>query len=93
MLAELSRREKEANIKPDPDVDVFMKVRKDITILPVRPLSEELNFARISYDDLESNFPSLMFLELQAVATQGREANVITDYVLKVVPLCSIEMS
>jgi len=27
-LAELSRREKEANIKPDPDVDVFMKVRR-----------------------------------------------------------------
>ncbi|KAK8584754.1 hypothetical protein V6N13_138703 [Hibiscus sabdariffa] len=26
MLAELSRREKETNIKPDPDVDVFMKV-------------------------------------------------------------------
>ncbi|KAK8584759.1 hypothetical protein V6N13_138708 [Hibiscus sabdariffa] len=26
MLGELSRREKEANIKPDPDVDVFMKV-------------------------------------------------------------------
>jgi hypothetical protein len=32
MLAELSRREKEANIKPDPDVDVFMKVRKGIII-------------------------------------------------------------
>ena len=27
MLAELSRREKEAKIKPDPDIDVFMKVR------------------------------------------------------------------
>lgn len=26
MLAELSRREKEANIKPDPDIDIFMKV-------------------------------------------------------------------
>ena len=26
MLAELSRREKEANIKPDPDIDLFMKV-------------------------------------------------------------------
>lgn len=26
MLAELSRREKEANIKPDPDIDVYMKV-------------------------------------------------------------------
>ncbi|KAL9349476.1 hypothetical protein Peur_056731 [Populus x canadensis] len=47
MLAELSRREKEANIKPDPDVDVFMK----------------------------------------AVATQGQEASVITDYVLKILGL------
>ena len=27
MLAELSRREKEANIMPDPDLDVYMKVR------------------------------------------------------------------
>ncbi|RVW32173.1 Pleiotropic drug resistance protein TUR2 [Vitis vinifera] len=26
MLAELARREKEANIKPDPDIDVFMKI-------------------------------------------------------------------
>jgi hypothetical protein len=26
MLMELSRREKEANIKPDPDIDMFMKV-------------------------------------------------------------------
>ena len=28
MLAELSRREKEANIKPDPDIDIYMKVRQ-----------------------------------------------------------------
>ncbi|KAG4178977.1 hypothetical protein ERO13_A10G078150v2 [Gossypium hirsutum] len=27
LLAELSRREKQANIKPDPDMDVYMKVR------------------------------------------------------------------
>ena len=26
MLAELSRREKVANIKPDPDIDIYMKV-------------------------------------------------------------------
>lgn len=26
MLTELSRREKAANIKPDPDIDVYMKV-------------------------------------------------------------------
>ncbi|XP_017606609.1 pleiotropic drug resistance protein 1-like isoform X2 [Gossypium arboreum] len=47
MLAELSRREKEANIKPDPDIDVFMK----------------------------------------AVATEGLEASVITDYILKILGL------
>lgn len=27
MLTELSRREKEANIKPDPDIDIYMKAR------------------------------------------------------------------
>ncbi|XP_054803327.1 pleiotropic drug resistance protein 1-like [Prosopis cineraria] len=47
LLAELSRREKEANIKPDPDVDVYMK----------------------------------------AVATEGQKANLITDYVLKILGL------
>ena len=26
MLEELSRREKAANIKPDPDLDIYMKV-------------------------------------------------------------------
>ncbi|XVE52146.1 hypothetical protein DITRI_Ditri02bG0098900 [Diplodiscus trichospermus] len=47
MLAELSRREKQANIKPDPDIDFFMK----------------------------------------AAATEGQEANVITDYILKILGL------
>ncbi|KAE8718418.1 Pleiotropic drug resistance protein 1 [Hibiscus syriacus] len=47
MLAELTRREKQANIKPDPDMDVFIK----------------------------------------AVATEGQEANVITDYMLKILGL------
>ncbi|CAN4095697.1 unnamed protein product [Withania somnifera] len=47
MLAELSRREKAANIKPDPDVDIYMK----------------------------------------AAATEGQEANVVTDYVLKILGL------
>jgi len=28
MLVELSRREKEANIKPDRDIDIYMKVRE-----------------------------------------------------------------
>ncbi|KAJ8773915.1 hypothetical protein K2173_009346 [Erythroxylum novogranatense] len=47
MLAELARREKAANIKPDPDVDVFMK----------------------------------------AIATEGEETNVVTDYILKILGL------
>jgi hypothetical protein len=32
MLAELSRREKAENIKPDPDLDIYMKVRWEIKI-------------------------------------------------------------
>ncbi|KAM3688042.1 hypothetical protein ACJW31_10G120600 [Castanea mollissima] len=47
MLAELSRREKEANIKPDPDIDILMK----------------------------------------AVSLEGQEANVITEYILKILGL------
>ncbi|KAK8525005.1 hypothetical protein V6N12_029855 [Hibiscus sabdariffa] len=47
MLEELLRREKQANIKPDPDMDVYMK----------------------------------------AVATEGQEANVITDYIIKILGL------
>ncbi|KAM4111345.1 hypothetical protein ACJW30_05G060300 [Castanea mollissima] len=47
MLAELARREKEANIKPDPDVDIYMK----------------------------------------ALATEGQEVNVVTDYIIKVLGL------
>ncbi|XP_019263263.1 PREDICTED: pleiotropic drug resistance protein 1-like isoform X2 [Nicotiana attenuata] len=47
MLAELARREKAANINPDPDIDIFMK----------------------------------------AAATEGQEANFVTDYVLKLLGL------
>nr|AGT28055.1 pleiotropic drug resistance transporter 3 [Panax ginseng] len=47
MLAELLRKEKEANIKPDPDIDIFMK----------------------------------------AAATEGQEASVVTDYILKLLGL------
>ncbi|WOK99145.1 hypothetical protein Cni_G07857 [Canna indica] len=47
MLTELARREKEANIKPDPDLDVFMK----------------------------------------AASVGGKETNVITDYILKILGL------
>ncbi|GAU19343.1 hypothetical protein TSUD_336300 [Trifolium subterraneum] len=47
LLAELSRREKHANIVPDPDIDVYMK----------------------------------------AISTEGQKANLITDYVLRILGL------
>lgn len=47
MLAELSRREKAANIKPDPDIDMYMK----------------------------------------SAATEGQEATVVTDYILRILGL------
>ncbi|XP_062165228.1 pleiotropic drug resistance protein 1-like isoform X1 [Alnus glutinosa] len=47
MLVELSRRENEANIKPDPDIDILMK----------------------------------------AVSLEGDEANVMTDYIIKILGL------
>ncbi|KAG2729209.1 hypothetical protein I3843_01G233500 [Carya illinoinensis] len=47
MLVELAKREKEANIKPDADIDIYMK----------------------------------------AIATEGQEASVVTDYILKVLGL------
>ena len=33
MLVELARREKEANIKPDPDIDVFLKVTNFLSLI------------------------------------------------------------
>ncbi|KAF3325297.1 pleiotropic drug resistance protein 3-like protein [Carex littledalei] len=47
LLSELSRKEKEQSIHPDPDIDVFMK----------------------------------------SIGTEGKEANIITDYVLKLLGL------
>lgn len=47
MLAELSRREKAANIKPDPDIDVFMKVRiklPSIVKYTIDPCTQKVEF-------------------------------------------------
>lgn len=86
MLIELARREKEANIKPDPDLDVFMKVK-----------FYHLDDSALSFvhDHFVINkwmwhFVGVMiyFLcydySLQAISMEGQESNVITDYILKV---------
>jgi len=72
MLTELARREKEANIKPDPDIDIFMKVSY---ITP-----ETVNFVIIWSTQLSHNF----ITPLQAMSTAGEKTNVMTDYILKV---------
>jgi hypothetical protein len=75
MLTELSRREREANIKPDPDIDIFMKVRMDCnrieSIIIVRKVFSSLKYA-------------LNIWILQAAALEGQETTVTTDYILKV---------
>ena len=38
MLAELTRREKTSNIKLDPDIDVFMKVRQKLLSIKFVPV-------------------------------------------------------
>lgn len=43
MLVELSRREKTANIMPDPDLDVYMKVLEK---LAEKNVKEKLTFCR-----------------------------------------------
>ena len=52
MLAELSRREKEANIKPDSDIDIFLKVRKVDSQRPSFTLMEK----KIGLKELHVNF-------------------------------------
>jgi hypothetical protein len=73
MIAELSRREKEANLRPDPDLDVYMKVKyrfifkKSIVLIQGQ----------------KGNQSCTSLLPKQAISVEGQE-RVITDYTLKV---------
>lgn len=76
MLTELLRREKEAKIKPDPDVDAYMKVRNNSLKFRIIYIIRKLHFCYSgSYDS---------FKTMQAAALEGQEASVVTDYILKV---------
>lgn len=85
MLAELSRREKTANIKPDPDLDIYMKVRMH---LEKRKLEKKLmlNFCLnfyLPWCKIAAKSTLLLSI-LQAASLEGQETSVITDYILKV---------
>ena len=44
MLAELARREKEHHIRPDPDIDAYMKVSVNLRLFDFYILLVENNF-------------------------------------------------
>ncbi|XP_055960604.1 pleiotropic drug resistance protein 1-like [Mercurialis annua] len=74
MLAELSRREKAMNVKPDPDLDVFMKIWHKAVVLGYfynKPMS----------------VCEIGIFNYCAAAIEGEETSVDTDYILKVLGL------
>ncbi|KAK4357468.1 hypothetical protein RND71_023078 [Anisodus tanguticus] len=81
MLAELSRREKEANIKPDPDVDIFMKVKTYQQNIQSYAHTSRL-FLFVNFD--EKCLDVIGFFSQQAASIQGQDASVVTDYILKI---------
>lgn len=57
MLAELAKREKEENIKPDADMDVFMKVKQNFpSLLSLMP---NLKYIRIDVRRYQVNKPCI----------------------------------
>jgi hypothetical protein len=86
MLAELAKREKQAGIFPEKDVDVYMKVRfyscnslESLWDYPVESLilSKLLNAL---LNDVELYFG----LGVQATAVEGMQSSLSTDYIMKV---------
>lgn len=74
-MVEVSKKEKEAGIVPDPDVDTYMKVIKyekvQLTILVI----------------IFRTWPKVILSHLQAVSVEGQRRNLQTDYVLKVITI------
>ncbi|TMW90131.1 hypothetical protein EJD97_016159 [Solanum chilense] len=69
MLAELSIREKEANIKPDPDVDIFMKAGQDTSVVTdyiLKPARETYNLVG-----------DIVLLSDGPIAYQGSHENIL----------------
>ena len=56
MLMELSRREKAANIKPDADIDAFMKARSRGPVKKV--------YKRLFFQELKNNLIIKHFLDI-----------------------------
>ncbi|KAF6156003.1 hypothetical protein GIB67_007439 [Kingdonia uniflora] len=79
MLVELSRREKGVGIKPDPEIDTFMKGVGTIYEM-LAELSRREKGARIKPD------PEIDAL-LKATALVGQGTSLVTNYILKILGL------
>ena len=99
MLAELSRREKTANIMPDPDIDIFMKVRKKLLPVTYSLLQQMIDSHLFWSRDLAfmviDNFMWFYycFFYFKGALTKGQEASIMTDYLLKVTLAWSVEVA
>lgn len=67
---EVSRREKEEGIVPDPDIDTYMKVLLQNFLKIITKSILRVYWAVTKY--------------LQAISVEGQKRNLQTDYVLKV---------
>lgn len=80
MLLELARREKNAGIKPDEDLDIFMKVLSHLLFFPFK--GKYLPY--LSFLKLMTNFihgHKLIYSKLfwQSLALGGQETNLVVE--------------
>lgn len=80
MLVELARREKIAGIKPDGDLDIFMKVRTCSCLLQMLNM-----YVVVTADVIIINFQSL--------ALGGQETSLVVEYIMKVFARCWLLLS
>jgi len=85
-MKEVIRREKEAGINPDPDVDTYMKAKTRILIyFTTRIFSFWLSNKQVVYKDSTSILTSItLFFHIQAISVEGLERSIQTDYIMKV---------
>jgi hypothetical protein len=76
MLMELARREKNAGIKPDEDLDLFMKAHTHSFVLFMLAIINFIHGHKLIY--------SKFFV--QSLALGGQETNLVVEYIMKVFP-------
>jgi len=88
MLIELARREKNAGIKPDEDLDLFMKAHTHSFFLPFKEKISRFFFLFkiniINFIHGHKLIYSRCFL--QSLALGGQETNLVVEYIMKVFP-------